>query len=56
MPNTQDEWLWWLFSVVIVSLLMNLIAAAIYPQIEKRLAKRSAKRRALLQQKEDEFH
>ncbi len=54
-PNTQTAWLWWVFSVVVVSFLMNLAAGVALPQIEKRMAKRSAKRRMLLRKKEDEF-
>lgn len=49
MPNTQDEWMWWIFSVILAALLLSILAQLVYtklrPRIDTRLDRMSENRR-----------
>ena len=55
IPSSTTGWIWWLVSVVIMGVLINLFSSFIYPRIEKLIAKQSESRRQKLEAQQRKF-
>lgn len=54
-PSSANEWIWWVISVVVMGILINLASSFLYPRLEKKWAENSEKRRKIIEQREKEF-
>jgi ABC-type multidrug transport system fused ATPase/permease subunit len=50
VPSGFEGWLWWIISVVVVGILINLVSSFLYPKVEKQFAKFSETRRKELEE------
>lgn len=55
IPDNLQGWIWWVISVILVGILINLLSTYLYPSIETKLAQRSQTRRTALEAKRNEF-
>lgn len=55
MPNNSLSWLWWVFSTVILAIIINVISDYIKPKVDHYLEKYSTKRRELSELESNEI-
>jgi uncharacterized membrane protein (DUF106 family) len=55
LPDSVAGWMWWIVSVVIVGIFINLFSSFLYPRVEKAIARISGSRKQKLEAQEREF-
>lgn len=55
LPTGFSGWIWWIISVVVVGILINLLSSYLYPKMQIQAAKNSSKRQHELEEKRIEY-